>query len=93
MNREVLEVLEKDAKATVKQISTMTGLSLKKVRETIEASDFSLGEGPGITLSAGVASFGEDGASPAELVRAADRELYRAKELGRNRVCSTSRSA
>jgi diguanylate cyclase (GGDEF)-like protein len=64
----------------------------EKVRETIEASDFSLAEGPGITLSAGVASFGEDGASPAELVRAADRELYRAKELGRNRVCSTSRS-
>lgn len=35
MNREVLEILENDAKATVKQIATMTGLSTKKVRETI----------------------------------------------------------
>ncbi|MEE8374405.1 MAG: Lrp/AsnC family transcriptional regulator [Dehalococcoidia bacterium] len=39
MNREVIEILEKDAKATVKQIATMTGLSTKKVRETINEAE------------------------------------------------------
>ena len=39
MNREVLEVLEKDARASSKQISTMTGLSVKKVRETIAEAE------------------------------------------------------
>jgi DNA-binding Lrp family transcriptional regulator len=39
MNREVLEILESDAKATVKQIATMTGLSTKKVRETIDEAE------------------------------------------------------
>jgi len=40
------------------------------------------------TLSAGVAACPEHGASPAELVAAADAALYRAKELGRDRVCA-----
>jgi DNA-binding Lrp family transcriptional regulator len=39
MNREVLEILENDAKATVKQIATMTGLSMKKVRDTINEAE------------------------------------------------------
>ena len=39
MNKEVLEVLERDAKATIKQIATMTGLSQKKVRETIHEAE------------------------------------------------------
>jgi DNA-binding Lrp family transcriptional regulator len=39
MNREVLEVLEKDAKATLKQISAMTGLSVNQVRKTIEEAE------------------------------------------------------
>lgn len=39
MNREVLEILEKDAKATIKQISAMTGLSLAQVRKTIEEAE------------------------------------------------------
>jgi len=39
MNREVLEVLEKDAKATQKQISAMTGLSASQVRATIEEAE------------------------------------------------------
>ena len=39
MNREVLEILEKDAKVTVKQISAMTGLSLAQVRKTIEEAE------------------------------------------------------
>ena len=39
MNKEVLEVLEKDAKASLKQISAMTGLSVKQVRKTIEEAE------------------------------------------------------
>ena len=39
MKREVLEVLEKDAKATLKQISAMTGLSVNQVRKTIDEAE------------------------------------------------------
>ena len=39
MNREVLEILEKDAKATIKEISSMTGLSPAMVRKTIEEAE------------------------------------------------------
>jgi diguanylate cyclase (GGDEF)-like protein len=39
-----------------------------------------------VTLSIGLAEFPEDGASVAELLEAADRALFAAKRLGRNRV-------
>jgi diguanylate cyclase (GGDEF)-like protein len=39
-----------------------------------------------VTASFGVASMPEDGPDGAALLRQADRALYRAKELGRNRV-------
>ena len=39
-----------------------------------------------MTASLGVAAFPDDASSPAELVRAADRALYRAKASGRNVV-------
>jgi diguanylate cyclase (GGDEF)-like protein len=39
-----------------------------------------------VTFSAGVASFPQDGASVAALVRAADRRLYEAKRSGRSHV-------
>ena len=41
---------------------------------------------PGVTISVGVASLGPLCATPAELLYAADRSLYRAKAAGRNRV-------
>jgi diguanylate cyclase (GGDEF)-like protein/PAS domain S-box-containing protein len=40
----------------------------------------------GITVSLGVAVFGEHGATGEDLLRAADHAMYRAKEQGRNRV-------
>jgi len=39
MNREVLEVLEKDPRVSLKQLSVMTGLSINEVRRTIERAE------------------------------------------------------
>ncbi|WP_461209163.1 diguanylate cyclase [Desulfocurvus sp. DL9XJH121] len=43
-----------------------------------------------ITMSLGLASFPDDGATPETLIEAADRALYRAKGQGRNRTCDVS---
>jgi len=42
---------------------------------------------PSPSASIGIAVYPEDGTSPADLLKAADRALYRAKQLGRDRVC------
>ena len=39
-----------------------------------------------VTISLGVASFGEDGTEPPKIIEAADKRLYNAKKNGRNRV-------
>ncbi len=39
-----------------------------------------------LTVSIGAAGYPEHGRSPAELVEAADRALYAAKENGRDRI-------
>lgn len=44
------------------------------------------------TVSIGVASFPEHGSAPEVLLRMADQALYRAKQLGRNRVASAGDS-
>ncbi|TVR95741.1 MAG: GGDEF domain-containing protein [Wenzhouxiangellaceae bacterium] len=55
----------------------------ERMRSKLETSDL------GVTLSLGVASGRPSAAgSVTALVEAADRSLYRAKQLGRNRVCS-----
>jgi diguanylate cyclase (GGDEF)-like protein len=41
---------------------------------------------PRVTVSAGVATWPNDGRSPEELLEQADRRLFEAKESGRNRV-------
>ncbi|MDP2470655.1 MAG: sensor domain-containing diguanylate cyclase [Candidatus Palauibacterales bacterium] len=46
-----------------------------------------------LTASLGVAFFREDGEDPKTLMRAADRALYMAKRLGRNRVVLASEAA
>ena len=45
-----------------------------------------LPNGIGLTVSAGLASFPEDAATISELIQNADRALYQAKHLGKNRV-------
>ncbi|MEM9585485.1 MAG: diguanylate cyclase [Pseudomonadota bacterium] len=54
---------------------------------------YSGAELPRITVSAGVAMWTENCEHVAELIKAADLALYRAKELGRNRVESYSEMA
>jgi len=61
------------------------------VRQAIEAHPFRGGEkqpGGRVTVSGGVAVFPEDAEDAQILVEAADRNLYRAKECGRNRIVS-----
>jgi diguanylate cyclase (GGDEF)-like protein len=62
----------------------------EKLRASIESNKFVFRRIEArVTASMGVASFPEDGNSDKELVRTADKYLYRAKELGRNRVCGS----
>ncbi|MGB5834591.1 MAG: diguanylate cyclase [Thiohalocapsa sp.] len=61
----------------------------ERLRRTVEAADFSLcesGDAHQVTLSAGVAVYPKDGSEVNALVRAADANLYKAKQKGRNRV-------
>lgn len=65
------------------------GAKLEALRQIVEATPFG-GESKGLprhlTLSAGIAEFPADGASPAALLAAADARLYEAKRTGRNRI-------
>ena len=60
----------------------------EKIREAIRSQPFgAIGEEPvSVTVSIGVAAYPHHGPSFNELVEAADRALYRAKEGGRDRV-------
>jgi diguanylate cyclase (GGDEF)-like protein len=57
-------------------------------RADVEAARFATPAGveAGITLSIGIAEYSREHASPADLLAAADRALYAAKGLGRNRI-------
>ena len=64
----------------------------ERIRSSVEAHVFEAGDGSPLrlTVSAGVASFPAHGESRETLLEAADQAMYRAKSLGRNRVCSAS---
>jgi len=66
------------------------------VREAVLRQEFPGGRNqPGgrVTISGGAATFPADGQSDEALIKAADENLYRAKEGGRNRVVSTEPGA
>jgi diguanylate cyclase (GGDEF)-like protein len=58
-----------------------------RLRHGIQRLQNEQGKPLGITASIGVASFPEDGDLPEEILQRADRALYEAKALGKNRVC------
>ncbi len=63
----------------------------EKLRKLIEKHKFEFEDSQPngkITISAGVATFPEDGQDFDNLVAAADRRLYQAKQDGRNQVCA-----
>ena len=58
------------------------------IRKVVEADQFEIEDTTlKITLSAGIAQWDASMASISDLLRAADEQLYRAKETGRNKVC------
>jgi len=60
------------------------------ILQRIERHDFPFGKGQPmgrVTVSGGVATFPDDAQDAVELLLAADKALYRAKQQGRNRVC------
>lgn len=69
-------------------------IAAERIRKTIEEYPFTViknGKPSGehnITMSIGISSFPDDSTDPIELVEMADSALYRAKNSGRNKVCS-----
>ena len=64
----------------------------EEIRKKVEAHPFSASTSDPtqimhITISAGVASFPQDGISALDVVQKADQALYRAKRSGRNQTC------
>jgi diguanylate cyclase (GGDEF)-like protein len=58
----------------------------ERIRRQVEAHSFSLGDGQSLTCSIGVAGYPDDAATAVALVDLADRGMYEAKRLGRNRA-------
>ncbi len=61
---------------------------VERIRQEIQSESHSIGDARPvhITVSAGVASWPEDGPTVGDLLATADRRLFMAKEAGRNRV-------
>jgi diguanylate cyclase (GGDEF)-like protein len=63
----------------------------ERLRQKVESCTFQFADRRiPVTVSLGVASFTGDETDEQGLIALADRHLYRAKELGRNRVVSSS---
>jgi diguanylate cyclase (GGDEF)-like protein len=65
----------------------------ERLRDTLEREQFQGEEtsqpGKQVTISIGMATFPEDATAKDDLIRAADAALYRAKQTGRNRTCTS----
>jgi len=65
-------------------------LVAERIRQDIETHRFVLRrQDSRVTASLGVATFPASGRSREQLIRTVDKNLYEAKNLGRNRVCGT----
>jgi diguanylate cyclase (GGDEF)-like protein len=62
-------------------------LVAERLRHGVQKLQDAEGKPLGITVSIGIACFPEDGDLPEEVLQRADRALYEAKALGKNRVC------
>ena len=62
----------------------------EKLRQIIQKTNFAHKKkmpNAHLTISAGVASFPDDGETGYDIIRKADQALYKAKKRGRNKVC------
>ncbi len=67
-------------------------LLAERVREQLAERSFESELGSfGVTCSLGVAAYPDDAVNDSQLFELADRALYQAKQIGRNRVCVTPR--
>lgn len=63
----------------------------ERIRKAVDEKRFTAyNEVTRVTLSVGVGAYPEDGEKVVDLIEAADRALYRAKQLGRNKVCAAA---
>jgi diguanylate cyclase (GGDEF)-like protein len=62
----------------------------ERIRQSVERHGFEAGGGRTLrlTCSAGVSTYPAHGRTREALLDAADKAMYRAKSLGRNRLCS-----
>ncbi|MHB1314613.1 MAG: diguanylate cyclase [Christensenellales bacterium] len=64
---------------------------MEEIRKFLSSNNFQLGDeikkDIHINISCGIASFPRDAKNTIELLRMADSSMYRAKKLGKNRVC------
>ena len=63
-------------------------ITANKICQAVRNNKFTLanGEKVNVTISVGVATVGENGNTPQEIIEYSDKCLYKAKETGRNRV-------
>jgi len=66
----------------------MAMITAKKICKLVSAKRFKLNNNQEshVTISSGVSTFPDDGATPSEIIDAADKKLYKSKNNGRNQV-------